>query len=260
MSKSIQQIERDLAEIRAQVSELKISFSEKYQQYFDLLSKIAKQQLVLSSYQICTEFYPKAFLELPAIGRQKLQDQIREYANSIERRISKALDFSHTDDQTDEPAKVNEYLQNVQKPLELMIWSQNVSHKIHQIFNHYSNLVNICLLENRILPDHLPRNIIDMSAEHHLEAINGYPELVRVHAHNEESIQENKESSLNNVVIVNLKVGVLEFNNPALEREHQQLKALYDRLKILSQTYIQREQELLIAQSQAAWRSLWYDT
>jgi len=268
MSKSIQQIEKDLADLEKQVSEFAITFSEKYQHYLESLSQIARQQLILAGYQICTQIYPKSFLELSLSVRQSLQEQIRNYANNIETRIRTALDFSFQENSSYTEAKVTtirDYVENLKKPYELITWIQNTENKIHQVLNQYSILINQSFLEKNILPNNISPKLVEMAIEAQEEGagVNGSNNLLQIVITEENSLQqngENKEPKINNIVIVHIKLAELEFNNPALGLEHQQIRSSVDRLKTLSQVYQQKQKELVIAQAQAAWRAIWYDS
>ncbi|MEI6379701.1 MAG: hypothetical protein WCO81_02255 [Cyanobacteriota bacterium ELA615] len=255
MTKSIQQLEKDLADLEKQISEFALTFSQKYQQYLDILSHLARGEIILVSYQICTEIYPQRFLELTTNQRQQLQEQIRNYANSIENRLKNALDFSNN-----EPSQTiqdREYLANFKKPQELLMWSNNVEHKIHQVFIHYSNLLNQYFMELEIFPETIAPKILENQAES--PSLNGYNSLVHLIIASDESLLENKEPKISNIIVVNLKLAQLEFNNPTIEREHRQIRSYYEQLKNIAQIYKKTEQELTVAKSQAAWRALWYD-
>ncbi len=264
MSKSLQQIEKDLADLEKQVSQFAVIFYEKYQKYLDLLSQTVRQQVILASYQICTQIHPKSFLELSLGVRQSLQEQIRHYANDVHKKIRAVLDS--TLDLKIEVQTVEEALEKMTIPDELSIWAQNIEQKIKKILDNYSNLLNQCFMEIGVFPDNLPATFLEMAIEAQEEgsAITGATNLLQVLIGAEEVEQDDlmvKETKINSVIIVHLKLAELEFGNPALGIERQQVRYLVDdRLKSLSQIYQQKQRELAIVQAQTAWRSIWYDS
>ena len=84
MTKSIQQIQQDLQSLESTTAETAIELEKLYQVYLSLLGKSLKQQLVLASYQICTQFYPQSFLELSLSDKQELQQALRKISIEAE--------------------------------------------------------------------------------------------------------------------------------------------------------------------------------
>lgn len=84
MARSIQQIKQDLEIIEAKTLEAGGELQDLYKSYLDSLSASAKQQLILASYQICTQFYPESFLDLSLSQKQNLQQKLRESGNELQ--------------------------------------------------------------------------------------------------------------------------------------------------------------------------------
>jgi len=264
MTKSLQQLENDLADLEKQVLQFSPTFFQKYQQYLDILSQLARKELILASYQVCTEVYPSHFLELSVNQRGQMQEKIRNYSNSIENRLKTAMDFFSNESQgsiEDGELKINEYLVNVRKPQELLMWSNNVEHTIDQIFNHYSDLLNRYFIETKILPDIIPSKILELVSDSQNEGpnFNGYTSLVQLMVTEDETVTDKKDLKMSNVVVIHLNRIKLELANPMLERTHRQIRSHYEQLKAQTQAYKKNEQELIVAKSQSAWRALWYD-
>ncbi len=264
MTKSLQQLENDLADLEKQVLQFSPTFFQKYQQYLDILSQLTRKELILVSYQVCTEIHPSRFLEISVNQRGQIQEKIRNYANSIENRLKTAMDFFSNESghsSEDGELKINEYLVNAKKPQELLMWSNNVEHTIDQIFNHYSDLLNRYFIETKILPDNIPSKILELVSDSQNEGpnFNGYTSLVQLVITADETATENKDFKISNVVVIYLNRVKLELANPVLERAHRQIRSHYEQLKAQTQTYKKNEQELIIAKSQSAWRALWYD-
>ncbi|MBE9167695.1 hypothetical protein IQ238_09245 [Pleurocapsales cyanobacterium LEGE 06147] len=77
MPSSIQQIKQDIANLEKTVTEVGQELQSLYDQYLDLLSQSVQKQLILASYQICTQVYPESFLRLSLDRRQKLQRNLK---------------------------------------------------------------------------------------------------------------------------------------------------------------------------------------
>ncbi len=84
MAKSIQQIKQDLEIIEAKTLKAGGELQDLYKSYLDSLSASARQQLILASYQICTQFYPESFLDLTLSQKQNLQQKLREYGQELQ--------------------------------------------------------------------------------------------------------------------------------------------------------------------------------
>ncbi len=60
--------------------------------YLVALGKVARQQLLLAAYQICTTQYPDEFLGLPLEQRQKLQGELKEAGRQLQRYLNTVLE------------------------------------------------------------------------------------------------------------------------------------------------------------------------
>ena len=83
MARSIQQIKQDLETLQKTVAEAATELQQLYNDYLQVLSQSVKQQLVLASYQLCTQIYPESFLKLSFKQRQQLQEKIREISQEL---------------------------------------------------------------------------------------------------------------------------------------------------------------------------------
>jgi hypothetical protein len=84
MSKSIRQIQQELDNLEATISEIAEELQSLYGKYLDTLSQSAKKQLILASYQICTQVYPESFLKLSFSQREKLQQKLIDLGSEIQ--------------------------------------------------------------------------------------------------------------------------------------------------------------------------------
>ncbi|MGK7916998.1 MAG: hypothetical protein AB4038_15885 [Prochloraceae cyanobacterium] len=93
MTRSSEQIKRDLEAIENKVADIAVELRRIYLQYLDLLSQSIEKQLVLASYRICTQEYPESFLGLSFNERQTLQQNLRQLGKEIR---SQLLDYLET--------------------------------------------------------------------------------------------------------------------------------------------------------------------
>jgi hypothetical protein len=84
MTKSIQHIKTELAVLESTVAEAAEELQNSYKNYLELLSRSVNQQLILASYQICTQFYPQSFLKLSLNQKQEIQQKIRIIGKEIQ--------------------------------------------------------------------------------------------------------------------------------------------------------------------------------
>jgi hypothetical protein len=78
MTKSIQQIEQDIRTLEGTVIEVAEEFQGLYGRYIDLFLESVEKQLILATYQLCTQIYPEPFLRLSLNQKQNLQQNIRK--------------------------------------------------------------------------------------------------------------------------------------------------------------------------------------
>jgi hypothetical protein len=84
MSKSIRQIQQELDNLEATISEIAEELQSLYGKYVDTLSQSAKKQFILASYQICTQIYPESFLKLSFSQRENLQQKLIDLGSEIQ--------------------------------------------------------------------------------------------------------------------------------------------------------------------------------
>lgn len=91
MTRSTQHIEQDLATLERQVAAFSEELQGRYAQYLQLLGKAIQKQLILASYQICTQTYPQAFLQLSLSQRQTLQQNLRQIGKQTGEKLASVL-------------------------------------------------------------------------------------------------------------------------------------------------------------------------
>ena len=104
MTKSIQQVKQNLADLKSRVIETATELEELHRDYLNLLSQSLKQQLILSCYQICTQLYPQAFINLSLSAKQDLQQSLRQLSLELQPQL---LDLVAKKELESEPNDLN---------------------------------------------------------------------------------------------------------------------------------------------------------
>jgi hypothetical protein len=115
MTKSIQQVKQDLINLKLTVAEAATELEELYRNYLELLSHSLKQQLVLACYQICTQLYPKSFLNLSLIEKQDLQQNLRQISLQVEPELIKIIEQKELEPEPQELNLMEELIKNLPK-------------------------------------------------------------------------------------------------------------------------------------------------
>jgi hypothetical protein len=98
MVRTIKQIRQDLESLETEVADISEQLRSVYLKYCQVLGQSVQKQLILASYQICTQVYPEAFLKISFNKRQKIQQNIRQLAKQIQSQLLTLLDL---------PVKIN---------------------------------------------------------------------------------------------------------------------------------------------------------
>ena len=96
MIRPVEQIEQDLVVLEEKLALLTQELQGTYSQYLSLLGQAVRQQLIMASYQVCTQGYPESFLGLSLNTRQQLQQQIKELAQQAQEQLLSNLEQSST--------------------------------------------------------------------------------------------------------------------------------------------------------------------
>ena len=115
MTKSIQQTKQELDDIKSLVAETAIELQNGYRSYLELLSQSVKQQLILASYQICTEFYPQSFLDLSLSNKQDLQQTLRQIGIDLQPEFLSIIEQQELEPEPNELNLMAELIKNLPK-------------------------------------------------------------------------------------------------------------------------------------------------
>ncbi len=91
MTKSIQQVQQNLENLKSQVAETATELEALHGGYLELLGHSLKQQLILACYQICTQIYPQSFTNLSLSAKQDLQQKLRQLSLALKPQLSEII-------------------------------------------------------------------------------------------------------------------------------------------------------------------------
>jgi hypothetical protein len=287
MARSIQKIKQNLDGLEEQVANLAVELGHIYEQYLDILSQSLKKQLVIATYQLCTQNYPETFLQLSFSQRQKFQENLRNFIKqgqshllsclekSIERKapenqniMETMLSQSSSTQEQEQPSPPSESPENpllkIRNPEDLIYWSKNIERTIVELLNRISHAVNHLLQQFKIIPSHFPPQLLEMAiqSEEAGSPVSGSPNLLYLMIEknsNDNSTDEERESKVTKVTVIHLRLFEIEFAEQALSSQRNQIRNLLEKLNQLRQQYQKKRREYAIAEAEAAWRSSWFE-
>ncbi len=76
MVRTVERIDRELAELDQAIAHLGDEFYSTYQNYLSVFGQALRQQFIRAAHHICTQVYPQTFLNLSFTQRQNLQQKL----------------------------------------------------------------------------------------------------------------------------------------------------------------------------------------
>lgn len=205
MARAIERIEQDLAALEEATALLRVELDKTYSQYLQLLGQAVQRQLVLASYQVCTQGYPQAFLSLSFNQRQNLQQSIQKMGKKAQEQLLSHLEASKKVTQAEvtdshEPAPQPEFMSNeppqavtpeplpivepipgnleapetidisnpnpeLTQPEQLGQWQEQLEKAIAQTLETLSLNTNRLLQEMGIIPSKLPAAVLEAATK-----------------------------------------------------------------------------------------------
>ncbi|NEO86504.1 MAG: hypothetical protein F6J87_19920 [Spirulina sp. SIO3F2] len=92
MTKSLTRIGQEIKQNLEQFEQLQSKLNQSYQTYMEVLGTALRRQLVLAVYQICTHYYPKAFLALNERDRTHFQQHLQQLGYQALKDLQAALE------------------------------------------------------------------------------------------------------------------------------------------------------------------------
>ena len=293
MVRNLGQLQQEVAALEETVADVAVELRHLYEEYLDSLSQAARQQLIVASYQVCTQVYPESFLTLSLKQKEKLQEEIRHLGNQLLPQLIAALDAevketdalelnileqmldadeelessldlpnqSLPEDREDVTADDELTEQASEPPLKdpekLVYWYKQIERGIEQTLENASKEVNSLLHQVQVLPSQLPASIIDvaMEAEETGASVSGSPNLLNLLIEAEGS----EKSAIAKITAIRLRRSEIEFSDPALSAQRQPIRKLLEKISQMRQQYRQIKRDCAIAEAEAAWRASWYE-
>jgi hypothetical protein len=290
MAKPIEQVEQDLNQLRTASSEMGRELTAAYRSYFAALAPTLSQQAIQGCYHLCTNFYPEAFLTLNYDRRaQLLRTLQRTISNTIANlaiHIDPSRRTNNADEDDDEPTGDLTVMQTPQidwfaNPSSLSTWHQNLEAEINRSLKEISYKVNVLLQQAQVLPSSIPKPILEAYPEADRQGGNAanVPNLLSVLVgQNNDQLDDDDEEELElepstghlteqndipqiiQIHTLYLRLTEVEFSNVTALSLRKNISQLSNNTKALKREYLQKQQELKIAEAESAWRNSWFES
>ncbi|MBD2690162.1 hypothetical protein [Anabaena catenula] len=278
MARAIERIERDIAMQKEAISAIARELHSAYVSYLTILGAALQKQLILASYHLCTQGYAENFLRLSLNQRQQLQQGIRKLGQKAAVQLLNYLHGEEVEEvekveEVEEVEEVNESDNNPKSktqnpkyldpsnPIELAEWQQDLEEAIVETLKKVSHDANFLLQKAGILPKKLPEPILAAAAaasEASAEVMPGPPNLLNIVIEISND-QESEDSSLTQIITINLRLGEIEFADTTLLSGRKQIRNILVNLNKLGRDYQKKQRELKISEAEAAWRASWFE-
>ncbi|TAF04105.1 MAG: hypothetical protein EAZ77_16175 [Nostocales cyanobacterium] len=279
MARAIERIERDITAIKQAITAIAIELHSNYASYLTILGEALQKQLILAAYHLCTQGYADKFLNLSLNQRQQLQQGIRKLGQKGANQLLVYIQGGDTEkDEEIEEVEQHEEIEESENPLssklesqkyldttnpiELAEWHQDLEEGIQDTLKKVSQDANSLLQKVGILPKKLPEPILAAAAaaasEAAAEVIPGPPNLLNlvIEISND---QESENSSLTQLMTLNLRLGDIEFADTTLLSGRKQIRSILLQLNKVGREYQKKQRELKVAEAEAAWRASWFE-
>jgi hypothetical protein len=284
MARAIERIDRDLAMLEEALRAIAAELQSAYTIYLTLLGEAVRKQLILASYHLCTQGHPENFLKLSLNQRQKLQQAIRKLGKEISEELltyvngeveevkadidvpdsgSPSIEDEADKEEEEEPIAEDSGLEkpDSSNPVELAKWQSRLEELTQKALKKVSHDANVLLQQAGILPKKIPEQILEAAAaasEAAAEIMPGPPNLLNLVIEIENE-QDEDDSSLTQVMAINLRLGEIEFADATLASSRKQIRNILVQLQKLGREYQKKQRERSIAEAEAAWRSSWHE-
>lgn len=168
----------------------------------------------------------------------------------------------------------------VTNPQELWQWQEKLESLIVEILEFTSRRANLGLQQFGIFPKHVSEMLIEAAAK-----VANHPEINRqggvalvgealgtpsqpnilnltVEIPTDPAVTKShliKEEKPFHIITINLRLHEIEFADSAVMAYRQEIRELLSKLTVLKRDYQKKEQNLIVAKAEAAWRAIWFD-
>lgn len=146
-------------------------------------------------------------------------------------------------------------------PIELAKWQHNLEDLTQQALKKVSQDANLLLQKASILPNKLPKPILEAAAavsEASAEVMPGPPNLLNLVVEIENE-QNPEDSRLTKVMAINLRLGEIEFADTNVSSGRRQIRNILVQLNKVGRDYQKKQRERSIAEAESAWRACWFE-
>lgn len=278
MAKPIEQIYQDLNNLKLASATLGAELSVAYKSYFEALAPTLKQQSIQGCYYLCTNGYTEAFLKLSYNQRSQLLKTLQRVISNAVANLLTQIDPSarnnNDDDDDDEPTGDLTVLSATPidwfaTPESLSTWQKNLESEIRHTLKDISYKVNLLLQQAQVMPPSIPKPILEANPQADERGGNtmNIPNLLSVLIkqdlpQTEQSSNEEEEENLPKIMQIHslyLRLTEVEFSNATVLTGRKDLSQLANKAKTLRREYLQKLQELKIAEAESAWRNSWFE-
>lgn len=246
MARSIQQLRKDLETIENKVEVISQEAEKTCQEYMSILSAVVAKNFILAAYQVCTQIYPEAFLQLSYSQREKLQQKLKETSDYDFQKLWQNIVEVESDYTGKNPETIQEILEE---------WEISIKNQLEE----QSKQGNHLLQDAGIIPSAIPKKILDMAidSEEGIPGINSNQNLL--HLLIESQAEETEEApGVAKITVIRLRLGDLEFSHSQLNNQRGQIRKITEQINQLAEQYAKQKQELAIAEAETAWRASWH--
>ncbi|MBR8831820.1 MAG: hypothetical protein N5P05_002317 [Chroococcopsis gigantea SAG 12.99] len=281
MTGRLNKLQRELNNLENLTAELAIKIKAKYEVYIKQFNESFYKQFILATYQISTQKYPAAFLNLTYSQREQLQQELKAIARDGQKQLLDLLEIKYANSSTVSiqikglqpppltPDNLKEDIELTKSPYVLWQWCREIETGIGDILQKISKEANQRLQQWAILPLQLPPQVLDMAiqAQQDGQPVSGGNNLLNVLVGADNTNLEaevNREETIGpggitQITAIYLRVAEIEFADPSISVERNQIRNLVEQIHNVGKQYNKTEQEYSIAQAESAWRTSWYD-
>lgn len=258
----VEQINRDIAALEATVSAIAIELENAYLGYLTALGEAVSKQLMLASYHLCTQGYPKQFVSLTLSQRQQLQQDMRKLTQKAAAQLLK-----HT--QAEHPLEFSFLVEEAppisfSDPATLIKWQHQVEKAIANTLKTLSSQTNSLLQQAEILPNKLPLapllEAAASSSDGTTGAISELPNLLNLLIETDSDSESQEESHVTQIMAIHLRLIDIEFADATVRAKRNQIRSIAGKVGVLEREYQKKQRERDVAEAEAAWRASWFES
>ncbi|MBP0018249.1 MAG: hypothetical protein J7647_11975 [Cyanobacteria bacterium SBLK] len=150
--------------------------------------------------------------------------------------------------------------QDPDHPIHLANFLKRVEKVLNDLLQDLSNRTNQLLQSSGILSTKFPPQVLEaaIEAEGSGSAVGNSPNTLNLLIE-AENAKSSKDSTVMQVTAVRLRLGEIEFSEPALSAQRNRIRELGSKIKKLCKYYDKLKREKAISEAEIAWRSTWYE-